>query len=239
MYPCLLIRLGFIFIAIASRVNSYAIPFISDAATTYDYDLFSPVAPISGLQLPSDFGDDLSSTTSDLEPLSDWPLPVKFGDVLPLTSDSDPPFGSTSPSAVGDDDNTMLASADILSSAPDSLSSNAGSLLSPEHSLSPTLPNLVSFGSTLPSSMLDSLSSTADTTNSNPDLLSSSSYDFHPIDNPASGKDDGSLIASVYEAPHCDDGVALCCSGLRILDGALVEHCSPCKYSKSYIHIYI
>lgn len=218
--PYFLLVLGFTFIAISPRVISYAIPsnIVSTTVNKNGVYLLEAREPTlqSGLESSSTL-DDALSTSLDLKPLPD----------------SDP-----SSSSIGDDDGSTLSDQDIFSSAADSLSSTADSLLSTANALSSTADNLFSNDGSSPSmlnklaSTANSLSSTADVINSTADLLSSSSYDIYQIDDSTLGKDSGgTLLASGYEEPHCNGGVALCCNGLRILDGALVEHCEYCMFS--------
>ncbi len=74
------------------------------------------------------------------------------------------------------------------------------------------------------SSYIDS--SSFDPISRGPDTISPSSDDFFPIS--ASSENDGFLLAHGHSEPHCSGGVALCCRGVRYLDGSLVENCHYC-----------
>lgn len=215
--PYLLLVVGFIFIAMSPTVTSYAIPSTIVATTTKKDGtvLLEPREPFlhSDLQTSSN-SDDALSTDLDLKPLP----------------------GSTASSSISGDHDLTLSSSDIFSSTADSLSSTADTLFSAANTFPSTADNIFSNDGNSPS-ILDSLtstanglSSTADVIQSTADLPSSSSYNVYPIDDPALGKDGGLLLAS-YGEPHCGGGVALCCTGPRLLDGALVEHCDYCMYS--------
>jgi hypothetical protein len=84
----------------------------------------------------------------------------------------------------------------------------------------------------------DGTSSLIDSSNFEPisqgfDTTSPSSDEFYPISDPSGN--DGFLLAHGHSEPDCDGGVALCCQGVRYLDGSLVENCHYCTRWEFYL----
>lgn len=198
---------------------------------------------LSGSNAPSSFGDvDVFYPESDaLYSTGDALAPTagtltSTADTLTTTADT---FTSTADTLTPIVDNltpsantltpivdTLSPTANDLPSAGDSPFSTENSLFSIEDNPLPAADSPLSTADTL-SSTTDTPLSTADTHSLPEDHLSSSLDSVAPISSPASSVKNDYLVAQGYDEPRCE-GVVLCCTGLRMLDGVLVENCEYC-----------
>lgn len=236
--PYFLICLGITFVVSAPGAASYAIPPSSVATASNEDDRYSR-------------GSVVQSSLQAVKPAPRIPLTADDGFFATLTrrflSGSDPPsslgdvgvFYPESDALLSTEDTLtpnaeiLFPTADDLSSAEDGPMSTDDSLLSIEHGPLSVEDSSLSTANTL-SPTTDILSSTAETHSSaEEDLLFSSPDSFPPPTSPASSGNNDYLVAQGFEEPHCE-GVALCCTGKRILDGSLVEKCEYCAYRKLF-----